>query len=101
VTRRSVTRIGWAFGLRRAPAAACRHRATPRLRSKNIRSGGVPPARVAHRHFVSYLSCFVAPERALGLVVLFDHADAPTNAADGRWVNEILRGPDPGALLLP
>jgi len=43
----------------------------------------------------------VEPERKLGLVVLFNQADRETNGAHGAMVNEILKGLDPEAVLLP
>ena len=45
--------------------------------------------------------CVVEPERKLGLVVLFNQADRETNSAHGAMVNEILKGLDPEAVLLP
>jgi CubicO group peptidase (beta-lactamase class C family) len=45
--------------------------------------------------------CIVEPERKLGLVVLFNQADNDTNGAHGAMVNEILKGLDPKATLLP
>ena len=45
--------------------------------------------------------CIVQPERRLGLVVLFNQADRETHGAHGAMVNEILKGLDPGAMLLP
>jgi serine-type D-Ala-D-Ala carboxypeptidase/endopeptidase len=45
--------------------------------------------------------CIVQPERKLGLVVLFNQADRQTHGAHGAMVNEILKGLDPGAMLLP
>jgi serine-type D-Ala-D-Ala carboxypeptidase/endopeptidase len=45
--------------------------------------------------------CIVEPERKLGLVVLFNQADRDTSGAHGAMVNEILKGLDPGAMLLP
>ena len=45
--------------------------------------------------------CVVEPERKLGLVVLFNQADRETNGAHGAMVNEILKGLDPEAVLLP
>jgi hypothetical protein len=49
--------------------------------------------------FHSY--CIVEPEHRLGLVALFNQADNDTNGAHGVMVNEILKGLDAGALLLP
>jgi CubicO group peptidase (beta-lactamase class C family) len=45
--------------------------------------------------------CIVEPERGLGLVALFNQAGRETSGAHGAMVNEILKGIDPGALLLP
>jgi CubicO group peptidase (beta-lactamase class C family) len=49
--------------------------------------------------FHSY--CIVQPERKLGLVVFFNQEDRDTAAAHGAMVNEILKGLDPEAILLP
>jgi serine-type D-Ala-D-Ala carboxypeptidase/endopeptidase len=45
--------------------------------------------------------CIVEPERELGLVALFNQADRETSSAHGAMVNEILKGIDPGTMLLP
>jgi hypothetical protein len=45
--------------------------------------------------------CIVEPERQLGLVALFNQADRVISNAHGAMVNEILKGIDPGAVLLP
>lgn len=45
--------------------------------------------------------CIVEPEREVGLVALFNQADRDTNSAHGAMVNEILKGLDPEAMLLP
>jgi serine-type D-Ala-D-Ala carboxypeptidase/endopeptidase len=45
--------------------------------------------------------CIVEPERQLGLVALFNQADRVISNAHGVMVNEILKGIDPGAVLLP
>ena len=49
--------------------------------------------------FHSY--CIIEPELNLGLVALFNQADNDSNGAHGVMVNEILKGFDPAALLLP
>jgi hypothetical protein len=45
--------------------------------------------------------CIVEPERQLGLVALFNQADRVISNAHGAMVNEILKGIDPGVVLLP
>ncbi|MEO8018473.1 MAG: serine hydrolase domain-containing protein [Pseudomonadota bacterium] len=45
--------------------------------------------------------CIVEPELKLGLVALFNHEDQKTNDAHGVMVNEILKGIDAEAVLLP
>lgn len=45
--------------------------------------------------------CILEPELGLGLVVLFNQAGDEINGAHGALVNEILKGLDPAAMLLP
>jgi CubicO group peptidase (beta-lactamase class C family) len=45
--------------------------------------------------------CIVEPERGLGVVALFNQADRESSRAHGVMVNEILKGLDPAAVLLP
>jgi CubicO group peptidase (beta-lactamase class C family) len=49
--------------------------------------------------FHSY--CIIEPELKVGLVVLFNEADAKSNPAHGEMVNMILKGLDAQAVLLP